>query len=57
MTSVAALVNFTGIVLPPSFYGDVKQSHWLLVSLPAGRGRCPPGCVSNDVESIRSYVT
>jgi hypothetical protein len=48
-TTVAALVEFTGIFLPPSIHRDVKQNYWLLVPLLAGRGRCPPGYGNNDV--------
>jgi hypothetical protein len=41
-TTGAALVEFTGICLPPSIYWDVKKNDWLLVPPLAGRGRCPP---------------
>jgi hypothetical protein len=48
-TTVAALVEFTGIFLPPPFYRDAKQNYWLLVPLLAGSGRYPPGYGNSGV--------
>jgi sugar phosphate isomerase/epimerase len=51
-TTLAALVEFTGIFLPLSFYRNVKDNYRLLVPLLAGCGRCPPGYGKIDVNLI-----
>jgi hypothetical protein len=55
-TTVAALVEFSGIFLPPSFNGDVKQDYWSLVPLLAEHGRCPPWYDNNDVNRHHHHL-
>jgi hypothetical protein len=51
-TTVAALVESTGIFLAQSFYRDFEDKCRLLVPLlaAAGRGRGPPGYGNNDIK-------
>jgi hypothetical protein len=56
-TTVAALIKFTGIFLPPFFSRDVKQNYWLLILLLAGRGRCPPWYGNNDVSHHHHHTS
>jgi hypothetical protein len=55
-TTGAALVEFTGIFLPPHLFWDVTWKYAFLVPLLAGFDRCPPEYGNNDVNLLLHHL-
>jgi hypothetical protein len=51
-----ALVEFAGIILPPSFYRDRPYNDRPLVPLLARCGRYPPGFGKSLVNQIKTFL-